>query len=171
MAPAVPPLTCEEGHVGVFGVIGTPGHATDVVPNGLQRVHLSRGRRGHERCHAGSAVRVTRTRRGVTRGGPRCPHPHGGVTHAVVGADGVEGVGAADEEQVLVPHQQHLDEVPALGLREGTVTWCPPPTPGCCHPGPHRCHSLPWAGVFSPQNGIYRKKKNWISGSCRAVPA
>lgn len=38
--PAVPALTCEEGHVGVLGVVGTPGHAADVVPDGLQRVHL-----------------------------------------------------------------------------------------------------------------------------------
>lgn len=80
-APAVPPLTCEQGHVGVFGVIGTPGHATDVVPNRLQCVHLSQGRRGHKRCHADSRVQVTHTRRGVTRGGPRCPRPHvGGLT-------------------------------------------------------------------------------------------
>lgn len=83
------------------------------------------------------------------------------VTHAVVGADGVEGVGAADEEQALVPHQQHLDEVTALCLcrREGTVTprhpLCPPtPTPGCSHPGPHGCEGLA-RGVFSPRNGIY----------------
>lgn len=104
--------------------------------------------------------RSPRHRGGDTRG-PGCPCPGGvWVTHAVVGTDGVEGVGAADEEQALVPHQQHLDEVTALCLRrrEGTVTprylRPPRPTPGCSHSGPHRCEGLVW-GVFSPQSGIY----------------
>ena len=33
-------LTREEGNVGVFGVIWAAGHAADVVPEGLQCVHL-----------------------------------------------------------------------------------------------------------------------------------
>lgn len=33
-------LTREEGNVGMFGVIRATGHAADVVPEGLQCVHL-----------------------------------------------------------------------------------------------------------------------------------
>lgn len=37
-------LTCEEGNVGMLGVVGAPGHAADVVSNGLQRVQLQQAR-------------------------------------------------------------------------------------------------------------------------------
>lgn len=85
---AVPPLTCEQGHVGVLGVVGTPGHAADVVPNRLQRVHLEG---------------VTGGREDTTRG----PHPEG--AQAGVGTDSVEGVDAADPSHgcPLLPSPQN----------------------------------------------------------------
>ena len=36
-----PPLTCEEGHVGMFGVVRAPGHAADGVAQHLQGIALS----------------------------------------------------------------------------------------------------------------------------------
>lgn len=36
-------LTREEGNIGVFRVVWAAGHAADVVPEGLQCVHLQGG--------------------------------------------------------------------------------------------------------------------------------
>lgn len=42
-------LTREKGDIGMFGVVWAAGHAADVVPEGLQCVHLQGGQTGPER--------------------------------------------------------------------------------------------------------------------------
>lgn len=92
--------------------------------------------------------------------------PPGGA-HAVVGADGVEGVGATDEEEALVPHQQHLDEISALCLRRerGPSPSAPQNTPRLIppHPGPHHCKGMAWEGCSHPRTA-FMGAGNRISG-------
>lgn len=52
-------------------------------------------------------------------GGCGAARPPAAETHAVVGADRVEGVGTAHEKRGCVSKQQHLYKVSALALRWG----------------------------------------------------
>ena len=40
-------------------------------------------------------------------------------THTVIGADGIERIGAAHEQRGLIAKQEHLDKVPTLTLGWG----------------------------------------------------
>lgn len=116
-------LTRKKGNVGLLGVKRAPCQSIDLLAVELEVIQL--------RGNTAITHTLARNRRGTPpeRGKPLqvgslydemeidARRSVSADTDPVVSAHGVEAVGAADKHQVVVPGNQHLDEVVALVLK------------------------------------------------------